>query len=66
MPDAAFFRPDLFNFLRQLKRHNNREWFAKNKQRYEEAVRATPHCCSSKTSGRACTASALISSPTRA
>src|SRR5215469_16159762 len=39
MPDAAFFRPDLFNFLRQLKRHNNREWFAKNKQRYEEAVR---------------------------
>ena len=39
MPDAAFFRPDLFNFLRQLKRHNNREWFAKNMQRYEEAVR---------------------------
>jgi uncharacterized protein (TIGR02453 family) len=38
MPDAAFFRPELFEFLRQLKRHNNREWFAKNKQRYVEAV----------------------------
>jgi len=37
--DDAFFRPELFDFLRQLKRHNDREWFAKNKQRYEEAVR---------------------------
>ena len=34
MPDAAVFRPELFDFLRQLKRHNNREWFAKNTQRY--------------------------------
>ena len=25
MPDDAFFRPELFDFLRQLKRHNNRE-----------------------------------------
>jgi uncharacterized protein (TIGR02453 family) len=39
MPEPAFFRPELFDFLRQLKRHNNRDWFAKNKQRYEEAVR---------------------------
>jgi uncharacterized protein (TIGR02453 family) len=39
MPDAAFFTPGLFDFLRQLKCHNNRDWFAKNKQRYEEAVR---------------------------
>ena len=39
MPDTAFFCPELFDFLRQLKRHNNRDWFAKNKQRYEEAVR---------------------------
>ncbi|MGD0694294.1 MAG: TIGR02453 family protein [Terriglobia bacterium] len=39
MPNEAFFRPDLFEFLRQLKRHNNREWFARNKERYEEAVR---------------------------
>jgi uncharacterized protein (TIGR02453 family) len=39
MPDATFFRPELFDFLRQLKRHNNREWFAKNKARYEAVVR---------------------------
>jgi uncharacterized protein (TIGR02453 family) len=39
MRDETFFQPDLFEFLRQLKRHNNREWFAKNKQRYEEVVR---------------------------
>lgn len=39
MPDTAFFRPEVFDFLRQLKRHNNRDWFAKNKQRYEEVVR---------------------------
>ena len=39
MPDAAFFRPELFGFLRQLRRHNNRDWFARNKQRYEDAVR---------------------------
>ena len=38
MPDTAFFFLELFDFLRQLKRHNNRDWFAKNKQRYEEAV----------------------------
>jgi len=39
MPDSAFFRSELFEFLRQLRRHNNREWFAKNKARYEEFVR---------------------------
>jgi len=39
MTDTAFFKPDLFEFLRQLKRHNNRDWFAKNKPRYEEVVR---------------------------
>ncbi len=39
MPDNPFFAPDLFEFLRQLKRHNNREWFAKNKHRYDEVVR---------------------------
>ncbi len=38
MPDAAIFQPDLFVFLRQLKRHNNREWFAKNKERYQHVV----------------------------
>jgi uncharacterized protein (TIGR02453 family) len=39
MPDSAFFQPELFEFLRQLKRHNDREWFAKNKARYEQVVR---------------------------
>lgn len=34
MPEPSIFQPDLFHFLRQLKRHNNREWFAKNKARY--------------------------------
>ncbi len=30
--------PELFQFLRQLKRNNDRAWFAKNKQRYVEDV----------------------------
>jgi uncharacterized protein (TIGR02453 family) len=38
MSDTAFFQPGLFDFLRQLKRHNNRGWFAKNKQRYQQIV----------------------------
>ena len=33
-----YFRPSLFSFLRDLKRHNNREWFAANKARYVEEV----------------------------
>ncbi len=35
MADTAFFSPDVFVFLRQLKRNNDREWFAKNKARYQ-------------------------------
>jgi uncharacterized protein (TIGR02453 family) len=31
--------PDLFRFLSQLKRNNDREWFAANKARYEASVR---------------------------
>ncbi len=38
MIDTAVFKPDLFQFLRQLKRHNDREWFAKNKTRYQHVV----------------------------
>jgi len=37
MPNP-FFQPELFLFLRDLKRHNNREWFAKNKLRYLQFV----------------------------
>lgn len=38
MKNTPFFRPELFDFLRQLKRHNNREWFAENKGRYQQVV----------------------------
>jgi uncharacterized protein (TIGR02453 family) len=34
----GYFTPELFTFLRQLKRNNNREWFNKNKERYIEDV----------------------------
>ena len=32
--------PELFKFLRQLRNHNDREWFAENRERYERDVRA--------------------------
>ncbi len=38
MPDAAFFTAEIFDFLRQLKRNNKREWFNRNKDRYVKAV----------------------------
>jgi len=38
MADTAFFSPEVFVFLRQLKRHNDREWFAKNKARYQTSI----------------------------
>jgi uncharacterized protein (TIGR02453 family) len=36
---APYFSPALFRFLRQLKRHNDRDWFARNRERYEQDVR---------------------------
>jgi uncharacterized protein (TIGR02453 family) len=39
MPATAFFTVETFEFLRQLKRHNRREWFMKNKERYESCAR---------------------------
>ena len=33
------FPPALFKFLKELKRHNDRDWFKANKSRYEAAVR---------------------------
>ena len=33
----AKIKPDTLQFLRDLKANNNREWFHKNKQRYDEA-----------------------------
>jgi uncharacterized protein (TIGR02453 family) len=35
----AYFSPVVFTFLRELAQNNNREWFAENKQRYEQRVR---------------------------
>lgn len=34
-----YFSPELFKFLKALKRNNSREWFLANKPRYEEQVR---------------------------
>ena len=39
MPKRAHFTPELFRFLRELKRHNDRAWFQANKRRYEDHVR---------------------------
>jgi uncharacterized protein (TIGR02453 family) len=35
----AYFDRELFQFLRELKVNNNREWFQANKQRYEKKVK---------------------------
>jgi uncharacterized protein (TIGR02453 family) len=35
-----YFTPGFFEFFEELSRNNNREWFLKNKQRYETTVRA--------------------------
>ena len=37
---GAHFSPALFKFLRDLKRHNDREWFAANRERYAADVEA--------------------------
>src|SRR5213593_3331169 len=34
----AYFTKGFFGFLKELKKNNNREWFTKNKGRYEEEV----------------------------
>lgn len=33
------FTRDAFKFLRELREHNDREWFAANKERYERSIR---------------------------
>ena len=38
MPATTSFTPEIFVFLKQLKRNNDRDWFAKNKDRYEKCV----------------------------
>lgn len=39
MPSHAYFSEELFEFLRELKSNNNREWFAANKARYDQIAR---------------------------
>ena len=39
MAKSAYFGPELFAFLSELKNNNEREWFLANKGRYEEFVR---------------------------
>jgi uncharacterized protein (TIGR02453 family) len=34
--EQAFFGPELFSFLEDLRANNDREWFAANRHRYEE------------------------------
>ena len=36
---SPYFSDETFKFLRQLARNNNRDWFLKNKERYEASVR---------------------------
>jgi uncharacterized protein (TIGR02453 family) len=36
--EAASFGPELFAFLTELRDHNDRDWFAANKERYEAHV----------------------------
>lgn len=38
-PKQSYFSPALFDFLRSLKRNNNRDWFQKNKASYEAEVK---------------------------
>jgi len=39
MKQKGHIRPELFEFFRELKNNNNREWFQANKKRYEADVR---------------------------
>ena len=39
MPDACAFAPALFSFLRDLRKNNDRDWFAAHKEVYERDVR---------------------------
>jgi uncharacterized protein (TIGR02453 family) len=34
----AYFTPEIFSFLKQIKRNNRRPWFLKNRERYEEVA----------------------------
>ena len=35
---SKYFTPEFFAFFGELAKNNNKEWFTKNKERYEKAV----------------------------
>lgn len=39
MSKQSYFEPDLFKFLEELEKNNNKAWFEKNKARYEKDVK---------------------------
>ena len=39
MAKTGYITPDLFRFLKELRSHNQRDWFLRNKARYETDVR---------------------------
>jgi len=39
MASQPYFTSEAFDFLRRLKRNNRREWFLKNKEQYERAIK---------------------------
>lgn len=39
MEQHSYFNNELFSFLKELRQHNQRDWFERNKERYETAVR---------------------------
>ena len=36
---SSYFTPKVFQFLKELKKRNQRDWFLKNKERYEEELK---------------------------
>lgn len=36
---VSYFSPDFIKFFKELEKHNNREWFEKNKERYNASVK---------------------------
>ncbi len=39
MSSQAYFTPEVFEFLKRLKKNNRREWFQKNKAQYESVIK---------------------------
>ncbi|MGZ4813916.1 MAG: DUF2461 domain-containing protein [Terriglobales bacterium] len=39
MPEQSYFTSEVFEFLTRLKRNNRREWFQKNKAKYEQVIK---------------------------